>query len=257
MLFSRQYELFCAAATAMIIMLAVVVINWTNILWMSEIGHHEPQEYLISFLYFWYSFELFLAQNPPRGEGWIVQWKKWLAERVQPSLRHFSPACSMTDFLRSPLVITCFFVVCTNLGLLYLGYAAAELRNTAIRIIHEARKDHAPAIRSYFDIYLSGNFLIYTKESCIPSDTKAPFFLHVYPSDKRDVPSRRNQYALDNLDFFFSDHGKLFDDKCVAAVRLPRYDISRIVSGQHTSEGRLWEAEFSLSVGEEQRRYDP
>ena len=108
-----------------------------------------------------------------------------------------------------------------------------------------------PLVRSHFDIYLSGNVFIYTKESCAPSDTEATFFLRVYSSDKRSSPFWHSQYAFDNLDFFFSDHGKIFDDKCIAAVLLPRYDIIRIVSGQYTSEGRLWEVEFPLSAGNE------
>ena len=275
----------------------------------------------------------------------------------------------MTDFLRSPLVITCFFVTCTSLGSMYLGYSNTVLKKTAVRDIRKAINDRKPVIRSDFDvyitkdeiiysknpcgpeaakhpfflhitpgvhnnilpslsffsfrekggrvvrsrkgyrlsqssclmsvpvpkyeiaqirtgqwrrwegawpsdvndyettylaivsenslvdsdfdIYLGDNVLIYTKESCTPSDTEAVFFLHVYPSDKRHLPSRRSQYGFDNLDFLFSEHGKLFDDKCIAAVRLPRYDISRIVSGQYTSKGRLWGIEIPLSAGED------
>ena len=283
----------------------------------------------------------------------------------------------MTDFLRSPLVITCFFVTCTSLGLLYLGYSAADLQSerTAVHNVRKAIEGREPVIRSYFDVYITkdeivyhknpcsrralnhlffldvtpvshtkslpsrlffdfwekggivakrlredqtlremclmsvpvpkyeiahirtgqwlrwegtwpsgvhdyettysaivseeplvrsdfdiyidGNVVIYTKESCTPSDTEADFFLHVHPSDKRHLPSRRSQYGFDNLDFLFSDHGKLFDDKCIAAVQLPRYDISRIVSGQYTSEGRLWEAEFPLSAGGGTHHYGP
>ena len=364
MFFFRQYELFFATATTMIITATLVVVNWTNLLGIREVPHHEVQEYLITFGYFWYAAELFLAQNPLRGGGgWVAQWKKWLAARVRPSLSHFSPACSMTDFLRSPLVITCFFVTCTSLGLLYLGYSATALQNTSSHNIRKTIKDlepiirsdfdvymtkdeiiyykspcrrlilkrpfflaitpvahnkvppsllffdfwekggvvsgrqmpsclmsvripkyeiaqirtgqwrrwegawpadvhdyettysaivsEKPRVRSDFDIYLSGNVLIYTKESCTPSDTEAVFFLHVYPHDKRNLPSRRSQYGFDNLDFLFSEHGKLFDDKCIAAVRLPQYDISRIVSGQYTSEGPLWEVEIPLSAGED------
>ena len=86
-------------------------------------------------------------------------------------------------------------------------------------------------VRSHFDIYISGNILIYTRESCTPSDTEAAFFLHVYPSDKRSLPYWRSQYDFDNLDFSFSDHRKIFDDKCIAAVLLPTYDMDRVISG--------------------------
>ena len=108
-----------------------------------------------------------------------------------------------------------------------------------------------PLVRSDFDIYLNGDALIYTKESCTPSDTEAAFFLHIHPSDKRSLRPWRRQYGFNNQDFFFADHGKLFDDKCIAVVPLPRYDISRIILGQYTSEGSLWEVGIPLSAREE------
>ena len=275
----------------------------------------------------------------------------------------------MTNFLRSPLVITCFFVTCAHLGLMYLQYSSYVLKKTAVGNIRQTIKDRKPVIHSDFDIYiledeiiysknpchpktthhpfflhitpvahndiplshlffsfkekggmvvrnrkrdliplgtcllsiplpkyeiasirtgqwlrwegtwpfdvndyetiysaivsenplvdsdfdiyLGDNVLIYTKESCTPSDTEAAFFLHVYPSDKRRLRSGRSQYGFDNRDFLFADHGKFFDDKCIAVVSLPAYDISRIVSGQYTHEGRLWEVEIPLSAGEE------
>lgn len=53
-------------------------------------------------------------------------------------------------------------------------------------------------VGSHFDIYISGNVLIYTRESCAPSHTEAAFFLHVYPSDKSDLPYWRSQYGFDS-----------------------------------------------------------
>lgn len=68
--FFRQYELFFATATTMIITVTLVVVNWTDSLWIAEISSNEPYEYLIAFGYFWYSLELFSAQNPlPPGGG--------------------------------------------------------------------------------------------------------------------------------------------------------------------------------------------
>ena len=373
MFFFRQYELLFVTATTMITALTLVFVNSIDILQTDRVEYDEVNEYLITFGYFWYSLELFVAQKTLRGGG--SQWKRWLAEWVRSSLSYFSPACSMTDFLQSPLVITCSFVTCTNLGLMYLGYSSIVLKNTPVHNIYEAIKGREPVIlsdfdvyitkgeiiyskspcdwktashpfflhitpvvhsdilpslsffsfrekggmvvrsrsssgrspgtclisvplpkygiaqirtgqwlrwegtwpsdvadyettyseivsgnplvRSDFDIYLGDNVLIYTKESCTPSDTEAVFFLHVYPSDKRRLPSRRSQYGFDNLDFLFSEHGKLFDDKCIAAVRLPQYHISRIVSGQYTSEGPLWRVEVPLSTGEDQPHEGP
>lgn len=102
----------------------------------------------------------------------------------------------------------------------------------------------SPHIRSNFDVRLSGNMLIYTKEPCVPSDTDAPFFLHVYPSDKQNSSSWVRHYGFDNQDFSFSDRGKIFNDKCMAVVELFRSGINRIVTGQFTPEGRPWEVHF-------------
>ena len=76
------------------------------------------------------------------------------------------------------------------------------------------------------------------------ADVEADFSLHVIPVDNASLPPFRQQYSFDNLDFRFSDSGRVFDDKCMAIVSLPVYDIDRIVSGQYTSEKRLWQVEF-------------
>ena len=89
---------------------------------------------------------------------------------------------------------------------------------------------------------------------------KAPFFLHVHPSDPPlDIPANlrllqsrfpnrgraQRPPAFDNLDFTFHDRGALLDEKCVAVVTLPDYEIARIRTGQFLPvAGELWSVEL-------------
>ncbi len=116
--------------------------------------------------------------------------------------------------------------------------------NDAYRRMYDAVVSREPRVRSDFDIYFHDRTLIFVKKPCLPSDVETAFFLHVVPVDNASLPSFRQQYRYDNLDFRFSDSGRVFDDKCMAIVSLPAYDIDRIVSGQYTSEKRLWQVEF-------------
>ncbi len=101
-----------------------------------------------------------------------------------------------------------------------------------------------PVVRSDFDVYVNENSLFYFKEPCAPADTEALFFLHVIPVDANDLPDHRKQYDFDNLDFDFEWRGVIFEGKCMVAIALPEYAITRIRTGQFTDEGSLWEGEF-------------
>ena len=130
----------------------------------------------------------------------------------------------------------------TGQWLLWEGTAPPDIKN--YEAIYSAIVSENPYVRSDFDIYLSGDILIYIKEPCMPSDTEASFFLHLYPDDEQNLPFWSRPYGFDNRDFRFSDRGRVFDDKCMAVVSLPSYSISKIVSGQYTPEAWLWKVEF-------------
>ena len=102
-----------------------------------------------------------------------------------------------------------------------------------------------PVARSDFDVYLRGNSLAYLKDPCEQGDADARFFLHIIPADPADLPAVWREYGLENLDFWFVDHGAYAGDKCVAERDLPDYAIERIRTGQFvTGEGVVWSAEF-------------
>ncbi len=94
-----------------------------------------------------------------------------------------------------------------------------------------------PLARKDFDVYLEDKTMYYLKEPCEPDDTKASFFLHVFPADFDDLPYPRREHRFDNLDFGFDERGALFDGKCMARVGLPQYDIAGIRIGQVRGDG--------------------
>jgi len=102
-----------------------------------------------------------------------------------------------------------------------------------------------PAARSGFDIWLDGGRLIYVKENCGEEDTRARFFLSIFPADPNDLPqSPRNAgFEHEPLNFDFHRYGAILDGKCVIIRELPDYPISQIQTGQWIpGEGELWNA---------------
>ena len=110
-----------------------------------------------------------------------------------------------------------------------------------------------PIIRSTFNIHqirLHQNNLIYTKEHCTSQDSQTPFFLHITPADAEDLPAHRQESGFDNYDFLFSQKGTKFDDKCLAVIPIPDYDIATITTGQFNPiDGRrLWQEEATPNL---------
>ena len=109
----------------------------------------------------------------------------------------------------------------------------------------------APIIHSdLFDVYLSGNSLIYVKDDCSRDDTAAPFELRAYPVNESDLPARYRQHGYQNFGFHFTYNGiRLSDGRCVSIAQLPDYDIDRISTGQDIrradgSYENLWKGEI-------------
>ena len=108
----------------------------------------------------------------------------------------------------------------------------------------------APLIRSDFDVYLNADALIYVKDGCSENDTDAPFFLAAFPVNGNDLPDGPRQRGFQNLDFGFRKNGiRQSDERCVALVPLPDYDIARISTGQYIrradgSTQHLWRGEI-------------
>ena len=105
-----------------------------------------------------------------------------------------------------------------------------------------------PLIDSVFEIYLSDGRVIYARQPCHPDDADTPFVLHIIPDNLDDLPDRRTT-GFDNYDFDFDERGVVSDDKCLAIIDLPSYEIARIRTGQWDREQdlHLWLQEASVS----------
>ena len=102
-----------------------------------------------------------------------------------------------------------------------------------------------PATRSTFNLYRNETALTYYKEQCNQDDTAARFFLHIVPSDQKNLPAHRAASGFNNLDFDFPENGIFLNGNCLAIVPLPNYAITRIRTGQYLSgQGQIWHAEI-------------
>ena len=96
-----------------------------------------------------------------------------------------------------------------------------------------------------FDIYANENALIYIKEACGESDTRARFLLSVFPVDPSDLPESVRAAGSDHepLNFDFPRYGATLDGDCVIIAPLPDYPVRLVETGQWTSsDGALWSA---------------
>ena len=114
------------------------------------------------------------------------------------------------------------------------------------RQVYQRVVSGAPVARSTFDVYRDDRTLYYVKSPCSDADVKLQFFLHLFPADAKELPSRRWQWGYNNDNFSFVDQGQRFDDKCLASIALPHYAIARIETGQFhwNSGGKHWEAKI-------------
>ena len=104
----------------------------------------------------------------------------------------------------------------------------AELESgVLLRIRRDA--EPGPAYR----VNLNGNRLFYRKSPCFPSDVNPPFFLHIYPIDRRILPADRQEYGFDGQDFLLGDFGRREQGACYMERELPAYPIREIRTGQY------------------------
>ena len=125
------------------------------------------------------------------------------------------------------------------------GDYLAELRRQ-----YNALTEAEPAIRSEFAVYIREGELGYARDECAPADTAAHFFLHIIPAELAHLPVDRREYEYDNYDFKWWDFAShiqsiIFDDKCMATIKLPDYELHGIRTGQYLpGVGRLWGGAF-------------
>ena len=114
------------------------------------------------------------------------------------------------------------------------------------RALRDRLRAAAPAVSSFFDIYLDGNSLVYIKEQCAADDVRNSIFLHIHPKpDTESLPSMVHALGFLNLDFLFRHAGAWFDGQCVAMVPLPDHPISYVSTGQFKGD-HLWEERIPI-----------
>ena len=128
-------------------------------------------------------------------------------------------------------------------------FAGQDLRVADLDYWTELLGDHQPAIRSDWEVYLFGNSLIYKKEQCNPEDAEPTFFLHLYPVDVNNLPSRLRQVGFFNKDFAFRDQRiPIKGEVCIARRELLSYGIATIHTGQYVRVDsgfeNLWSGEI-------------
>ena len=100
----------------------------------------------------------------------------------------------------------------------------------------------------YFDVYLSEDRLAYVTRDCDQVDLAAPFFLHVIPVHRDDLPEDSKQHGFGNFDFSFYTKGVTDGEVCAITQGLPKYAIAMVRTGQYIPGGStIWRVEFSLS----------
>ena len=111
-----------------------------------------------------------------------------------------------------------------------------------------------PLARSVWDVYASADRrgLDYVKDSCVPADTAARFFLHVHPLRSADLPPGAFRYA--NLDFDGGEVERAEDGTCRASAALPDYPIDFVRTGQFRAgfvfDKRLWSERIDFAEKE-------
>ena len=142
----------------------------------------------------------------------------------------------------------------TSMSLLGIGEVEARAIANYIssrNYLEALVRNHEPAARSDFDVYLGENTLVYVREPCSPAETETMFFLHLIRAHVNDLPNHRKQYGFDDLGFNFDERISIFDGKCLVEVPLPEYAISEIRTGQSVrvdgGYNHLWEGQIRLN----------
>ena len=109
----------------------------------------------------------------------------------------------------------------------------------------------APVVTSPWVVYLEEtperDTLLYVRADCRADPDR--FVLHFYPEDTERLAPTRRRYGFSVLEFDFEERELVWGRMCVAAVPLPDYPLSSVVTGQtrrrdDNSPEFLWLAGF-------------
>lgn len=96
------------------------------------------------------------------------------------------------------------------------------------------------------------NRLIYHIKNCQKTDTENMFFLHIYPSNQKDLIHQKHPF--NNFDFKWDTNKVLipeysmYDSDCFAVVKLPDYHIKSIDTGRYAEGKIFWRQAIDFNV---------
>ena len=107
-----------------------------------------------------------------------------------------------------------------------------------------------PIVRSGFDLYAINRVLTYVKEPCDADDLEGDFFARFYPLSPDNLPEEWRWAGYEETQFWFLEHGSLFDGKCVALVPMPDYPVLNINAYQFYKHANnlYWRVLFPLTA---------
>ena len=121
------------------------------------------------------------------------------------------------------------------------NYYSEEYRD---RLLAEAGE---PIIRSNYDVYINGKWLLYAKALCTERDVVTPFTLRVTPVDVNELGEERSRQGFEEFSFEFHEHGWWIGGSCLVIVELPDYAVLSVQTGQYMpGGGQLWEGGFAF-----------
>ncbi len=111
-------------------------------------------------------------------------------------------------------------------------------------LLRAALGDARLAARAAFDVYATGNRLIYVREDCGDAGAGERFFLHLSPAAGPFLPGFGRR-GFDARNFDFGEAGFRAGGRCVAVRTLPG-GYASVRTGQFGPDGELWSAGFAL-----------
>ena len=140
-----------------------------------------------------------------------------------------------------------------NSIVVYNGKAVLFLNADKMNILIEKKKnikkvpiDTSPDIHATFDIYVRDNILFYYKKVCSDDDVRKKFFLRIYPKDPEHtvINGKKGEGNFQTWDFKFDLFGEKEHGSCIAAVKLPKYAIEKIRTGQFGNKKPDWDVSY-------------
>ena len=193
------------------------------------------------------------ARRGDAEAAWGVLWLLGMAALVLPQFLLPDDVPFRTErfvFLPLALCWSCLVLALPEMGrrpaaLLGGGVLAAALaawgwQTVRVEATAAAFRGVRPVISADFEVYHSGDRLMYVRRGCGWFDAafRQPISLHAVPADRGGLPAP----GADSIGFRFRERQLSTFRRCAAVVDLPGYPVARVVTGQwvHGEPDPVW-----------------